>query len=349
VTSHRAFVLAFAALWAVLLAQSSAFERPEFRPYELLLQGASNFRPNQRLEMEAYGALSYRYVYPEIRDVHPEVFTTDAAGFRNHLYFGTAPKIVVIGDSFIAGVGLSDEDTFPVKLAAELGRPVYNYGAQFDQGPLMFLADSRFVAHPPRLAIYMPSDAAISPIVIPTGKPPPTKKPFLSFGTAEALRHQIGALNRDNGLRQLFRATYLDAHRMIFGFPNLKNVDGEEVLATTIEEQKLHVSPEERKIDEVIESYVAFKELLQKRGTMLFVAPIPESGEIYDFGPTHTPRFRDVLLQRLADEGVDTIDLEPVFRANKRPYLYQRDDPHWSARAVELAAKTVAERVRTIP
>src|SRR5262247_2421093 len=51
-------------------------------------------------------ALSNR---PALREFRREVFTTDAHGFRN-------PDIVVFGDSFAAGSGVSDDETLSAQL-----------------------------------------------------------------------------------------------------------------------------------------------------------------------------------------------------------------------------------------
>ena len=59
-----------------------------------------------------------------------------------------------------------------------------------------------------------------------------------------------------------------------------------------------------------------------------------------------SPPFLDLLFVRLAEAGVETIDLRPALSANKVPYLYIRDDNHWSPRAVAIAAAVIAEYLR---
>ena len=39
------------------------------------------------------------------------------------------------------------------------------------------------------------------------------------------------------------------------------------------------------------------------------------------------------------------LDLRAVFRADRSPYLYQPDDSHWNARATDLAARALSERL----
>jgi hypothetical protein len=44
--------------------------------------------------------------------------------------------------------------------------------------------------------------------------------------------------------------------------------------------------------------------------------------------------------------GVQVVDLRPIFRVNKSPYLYQPDDSHWNPRGISLAAGGLADAVR---
>jgi len=52
-------------------------------------------------------------------------FKTDALGYRNDRNYG-GEKLVLVGDSFVVGVGTSQDDMLSVQLGNRLGRSVYN-------------------------------------------------------------------------------------------------------------------------------------------------------------------------------------------------------------------------------
>lgn len=70
------------------------------------------------------------FTYPNAPAGYPPVdytFTTDRRGFRNQTDL-EACDAVVLGDSFAEGSGVSDEDTWAVRLAEAGGRSIYNLG-----------------------------------------------------------------------------------------------------------------------------------------------------------------------------------------------------------------------------
>jgi hypothetical protein len=348
--------------WGLLLVIGSSFEPPAFRPFELLLQGHSHFLPNRVVEMDAYGALAYVHHTPEYRHVRKNRFSTDAAGFRNPP-FAAAPRIVLLGDSFVVGVGLSDEETLSFQLSGLLNEPVYNYGAQGNEAIPLFLSDRRFVRNPPRVAVFMPSQSAISPIVMPkrvdayvpiTQTQPSHVRVWLDTWTRPIysihgkITDFLLVVERDNGLKRWTQESYSRAHRAVFGFPNLIEVEGKPALVQTIQAQLLDKTPEERKLDAIVASLQEVRDALARRGTQLLIAPIPETGDVYlDLVPAdqqaavQKPLFLDVFLDRLRQEGFRTYDVRPDLRARRSPYLFLRDDTHWNERGVRLTAEAL--------
>jgi len=125
-----------------------------------------------------------------------------------------------------------------------------------------------------------------------------------------------------------------------------------------------------------IAAIVRFKDLLAKHGVDLLFVPVPTKAEIFPERAATAPGgdsapfarfvgevanpFERKLLADLAASGVETVDLLPAFLAErardrqanktaKQEPLYQAEDTHWTARGLELAARTVAERVRRYP
>lgn len=110
---------------------------------------------------------------------------------------------------------------------------------------------------------------------------------------------------------------------------------------------------------------VAWKEQLEKLGVDFLFVPVPAKLEI--FPDTFDPPFRELrgaivnpavrkFVASLAERGVEVLDLHAPFLAARvdpsdasgEP-LYQRQDTHWTARGLELAAQLLAARIEKYP
>lgn len=366
--SRRTQLYLLAVPWFVLFAIGLDFERPDFRPYELMLGKWPKFRRNRTIEMDSFGALAFRYHVPHLRRVVHNTFTTDGAGLRNPP-FPQPPPVVAVGDSFVVGVGVSDDQTIPRRLSVHLGVDVYNYGTQASAAPGYFLTDPRFAAAPPGVVVFMPSASTMWPIDMPTRRdrapsktPPAAERPTSTLLTrlwsswsalGAPLAAMSNAVKRDNGLERFAKQTYHGARRVVFGFPALIDVEGEPALVQTLEELKMNKTPKERNVDDVVRTYVEFVQANSERGTRVLVAPLPETGDLYfESFPRDqresvvTPGLFDQVLLRLQETGIATVDLREVMSANRAPYLFLRDDTHYAPHAIDLVARTLAERVR---
>jgi hypothetical protein len=118
-----------------------------------------------------------------------------------------------------------------------------------------------------------------------------------------------------------------------------------------------------------IPAIVGFQKLLANHGVDFLFVPIPTKEEIFPdktgaapgdaalapfAGKVVNPFGRKFLLD-LADRGVETLDLLPAFLATRKAStgkgesLYQAQDTHWTARGLELAAKSVGKRIKRFP
>ena len=109
-------------------------ERVTFRAWDaatLYATAEGHFAPNFRYANDrAFGDLANIGNLPSFRRYHREVFTTDEFGFRNSPGSGTGkpPAVIVVGDSFVVGSGVSDQDTLSAQLSYLTGKTVYNGG-----------------------------------------------------------------------------------------------------------------------------------------------------------------------------------------------------------------------------
>jgi hypothetical protein len=107
---------------------------------------------------------------------------------------------------------------------------------------------------------------------------------------------------------------------------------------------------------------VEWKDFLARLGVDFLFVPVPTKVEVYPdklddprsghlAGKIVNPFSRKLLLS-LAEAGVEVVDLWPTFLEKRRgagPDLFQHQDTHWTSAGLELAAATVAERVRRYP
>lgn len=88
-----------------------------------------DFAPNFHYANDrAFGDLANLGNLPSFRRYRKEVFTTDEFGFRNAPGSGASkpPAVIVVGDSYAAGSGVSDQETLSAQLSNLMGETVYN-------------------------------------------------------------------------------------------------------------------------------------------------------------------------------------------------------------------------------
>jgi len=91
--------------------------------------------PNQTYDTEGYGDLAAMVGDPALQERRRIVFRTDGFGFRNIPESGPA-DLLILGDSFSAGGGTTDEETFARLLEGTYGFRTYNLsypGGPYDQ------------------------------------------------------------------------------------------------------------------------------------------------------------------------------------------------------------------------
>jgi SGNH hydrolase-like domain, acetyltransferase AlgX len=356
----RRFIRTFGFVYLALLVWSLNFERPEFRAWEVLKDPESEFfYPNLTVEMTEIGDLGFRAWIPSLQHPRAGLFSTDRYGFRNPQGI-ERPRVVLLGDSFVAGAGLRDDQTLAAQLGRLLGEPVYSLACETANSPSLYLSDPRFFEHPPRVVVFAPVNRLVMPLrfrqILPLNhrtKRESTRWTFESI--AEELRRINQVLGRDNGLSRAMRYGYNGGYYYLFGHPNVIVADGEPAIALPLQEQKCSLTPEQRGLENTIASTRQFAEMIATRGATLIYAPIPDSGEVYPefFGQDERdrcaqPSLFDLLVPEAEAAGLNALDLREVFRRNKTPYLYLRDDSHWNPRAVGLAAEALAEAIRPL-
>jgi hypothetical protein len=349
-------ILVLVSLWVSMGAISLRFEPPEFRSWERLYEaGERRFAPRHTLEMQEIGDLGYKSWVRALQSPRTVVFTTDRWGYRNRRDI-ESPRVVVIGDSYVAGSGLSDAETVTARLAARLGEPVYNLATEVLNAPALFLREKRFAERKPAVVIWAPVARGIRPRpLIYRGSDDQTPKPLWRRvgNLGDELASRVERWNRDNGLSREMRFAFQNMLYHLRGHPQQRRLaDGRPVLALSLLEQGLLHSARSRQVGACIQMVVAFDRILRGAGVRFVFSPIPESGTLYpelfpeaERQELAEPSFLAELIRGTREAGVEVVDLRAVYRADPVPYLFLPDDSHWNARATDLAAAAWAERV----
>jgi len=118
--------------------------------------------------------------------------------------------------------------------------------------------------------------------------------------------------------------------------------------------------PEGTYQDSVVRAIVRFRDQLKQRSIDLLVVPVPGKPSIYpdmlsQAASGDDKSFRSptlVLMQKLHRQGVEVVDLFNLFhqiRAERsKDDLYLAQDTHWTPQGATLAARTVAEKLRSL-
>jgi len=314
----------------------------------------------------SYGDLANLANLPHLRQYREEVFRTDAAGYRNRREAAKPfTGILLVGDSFTAGAGVSDEQTLSEQLQDISGRAVYN-GARSRAGTEASSLREllRYLQMTGGLVVWQQLERADLPLLSSDGpeqnwKRRLTRRVFSNEHTEALIRmnRYVKAWWSYSPLQILFgRAVKLLQNDKIFPNPYRTEVvaaklrNGREILFAPAELKNYDL---ERPTDP--EFFVHLKTQLRKNGIELLVLLVPDKYVVYhdlllsDLPRTEGRRFLDVLEQRLAAADVPVLNLTPSFReqAEERlardEYLYWLDDTHWNAEGIREAAKAIAK------
>jgi hypothetical protein len=336
-----------------------------FQDYEMarqVLQWDAPFIPNLHMRTSYFeGGEAQAGNLPSTEPLGLRTFSTDRFGFRYcpPVAPGQPTRLVVFrGFSFIFGVGLGDEQTFPAALARHTGRNAYN-AARFHEDPETPEDFDDLMAKTgvsPETVVYVhlePNDFVLSPATehrnerrraVRFAKEFPLNWVRLSpviltaMETKKAVENDVILHNRyrenvrsfplPGGARMLVRAG--DLERVQTEFPDSVVADRSDYIAW-------------------------WNRRIVERGARMVVLLVPEKMSVY--GPSLGVKLpADPLLNRmernLAARGVRVVNGLPLLRATAAADLstgklaYLREDEHWNADGVERLAKAVADAIR---
>ena len=337
-------------------------ERVAFRAWEaatLFATANGPFAPGTvRHVARASGDLAAMANLPRFRQFREETFTTDAAGYRNR---GEVVKpftgILLTGDSFAAGSGVSDGQTLSEQLADFSGRRVYNGSETHSLEELLSgLEMTR------GLVIWQQSEREVPDVTLDI--------PGQSWGRIAA-RNVVGEQVAE-GIRQSIvygrsLAAFSPVQILLSRvwkrfqddrvFPNPYRTGA--VVARLKNGRQMLFLPEELRNYEAARpadprTFVEIRKRLTEKGLGLLVVLVPDKYVVYRNLLVPAPEmperqlFLSLLEQRLVAAKVPVLNMTPLLRRRaeallpRDEYLYWRDDTHWNAAGIRETAEAIA-------
>jgi len=321
--------------------------------------GIGPFEPGKVYRKEhAYGDLANIGNMADMRQYRREEFTVDRLGFRNdrpveHQH----PVGFVIGDSFTAGAGISDDDTLPEQLTRDAGGFFYNAGAvtgdvakaevvsatlELAKGTVVYELFERTARNGPG-SLEARKRACSEPWFWASTKAGRAAALFASDHSPAVLlsRKFVKAVEND--------AWQPNPYGLEVARRKLQN--GQEILFYRYD---LRPPGDERKLATEWRSYLEdLRQRMARRNLTFVVLVVPDKYTVYgpllqerpgDFGGE---RLLGAIEQDLREAGIPVVNLTQKFRAaaaealSRNEYIYWRDDTHWNPLGIKLAAASL--------
>jgi hypothetical protein len=273
-------------------------------------------------------------------------WVTDRYGYRKQNTDLQKHKIVIIGESNIAGIILTQEEILSEVLEDQLKVSVYPYAPV--GGINSFLKDERFIENSPDIVIF----ARIERELLDLDSLKSIRKNKLSSKIKQEIQKnrmiQSLGIHMDRVSKMIMLHYFRASLRRGISAP--KHFGPEPISSQYgpiffIHGRRANEDVSQEKLDKAIQVIRSYNDAVKSRGVRFIFLPIPNKENIfYEYLETRRPVFLERLISELKSHGIETIDtqkaFEEVFR-KKKVLLYHTDDTHWNG--VRIAADLLAE------
>jgi hypothetical protein len=288
-------------------------------------------------------------------------YSTDLHGFRNTMPWPAQADIVAVGDSFVFGFGVNDDQTWIRLLADSLpGSRVINLGRP-GQGPQEYLRAYEEFGVPlkPKLLLFglFPGNDVVDAKTfdgwLQAGQPV-SYQVWRSFGGRPP---SDGKAQVKNGLR-LLQKSYLfrfvgSLNDVVSPFSG-ETIDcgsgGELRLAPGLYASRAKMAhPGDPSFELVMDTIEQARALTREQGTELLVVLFPTKEEVYlPVSRKRVPLLLEPFRAELEKRDIPHLDLTPFFQeeARRGECVFFEVDGHTNVRGEQLIAKVLADTLR---
>ncbi len=317
--------------------------------YRTLFTG--HFYPNMEISRIEEGDLAAHTRFAVKKKVR---WVTDRYGYRKHNTDLQKHDVVIIGESNIAGICLSQEEILSEMLEDRLKVSVYPYAPV--GGINSFLKNERFIKNSPDIVIFARIEREL--LDLDSLKPIRGEKWFarLKQPLQENPVVQSLAITLDRMSKMAMLHYYRASLRRSISPPKARaqsSISSQYGPIFFIQGKSANENIPKEKLDRAIQRIRSYDEAVKRRGIRFIFLPIPNKENIfYKDLETTRPVFLERLISELKKYGVETIDTQKAFEeAFQKDHilLYHTDDTHWNGNGVRLTADLLAKSISTSP
>ncbi|MBK9294689.1 MAG: hypothetical protein IPM57_09645 [Oligoflexia bacterium] len=285
-----------------------------------------------------------------------EIFITDPWGYRNTLdVFNQKNDILIYGDSFTFGEGVSQEQIPAEQLSKALNAHVYNGAGKLELEYLAWLLKN-LTTTPKALLFFHLERHHRSPEEI---------KDFNKtldnsfFSKLKILFDYYKNFNPLEIISSRFEKSFVTKNI----FPNRfesnvkieKLINNAEIIYPPSQIEKYN-HPSFNQITSDTQYFTELKKLLAKKQITLHVVLVPEKYTVYanlnkNQSTTNSEPYLNQLSNELSKNKVHSINLLPQFQVvaekllKNNKYIYWLDDTHWNPEGIKLAAEIIKDNL----
>lgn len=303
------------------------------------------FYPNQDISKIEFGDLGFRTPYAEGKVV---TWRTDDWGFRANS--GSKEyDILLVGDSTLVGTGLDQDEMLASVIDKKSGHVAYPMGAK-ELANVLY--NPHFKEKPPKVVVLVSIERFISNLSLSMEEDSDSKFYFQAINFIER-----SGLNWTSGIfvnldRLLKQGMYHSLRAEVDNFFNPKKpafiYGNPPALFFQGDFADQNISDE--RIIEIAENISDAAKIISKAGAKFIFLPVPNKETAYwNLLPSRKkPTFLPRLIRELNKRGVTSVDTQSEFLKainNGGEDLYHKDDTHWNAGGVSLAADLLLREI----
>ena len=275
------------------------------------------------------------------------LWITDQYGYRKANMPVKRFPVILVGDSNSAGGGLTQENMFSEVLEKKLHKGVYPIAPNslkdvFNHGLLK--------QSPPDIVILESIERAIVTLTLRLPKDKDFEK--LSLWNKIFLDIQLNGFIQSIAIKidRILKANMINYFRARINknvFPDIKGSGTAECPILFLQGATANKEVSAETINTVAQNIKRSSDFFTSRGIRFIFLPLPNKENIYyqQLG-TPKPLFLENLISKLKEINVEVVDTQKAFDQitnNSDTVLYHRDDTHWNAEGVKVAANLLED------